>query len=145
MSEKKFLHAAYTIQIARLTEITRAIAYTYNDNNALTFYYDNVQFFEIHGSDGWGLLCAEDITPATANVICRETKGMFALRVRMGISHSTYSGVRYRAKPVCKGDELSLKECSMDPQNTRHCSNGDLVVDCSASKLELFLGIMHSQ
>ena len=87
---------------------------------------------EINGPLGWGAMCAGTVDINTANVVCRETRTLFAKSIQNRTARA--HGILYNGSVECKGEELTLSDCKLSLA-VSNCSNGVVEVICSKSKL----------
>ena len=87
-------------------------------------------FVEVKGSQGWGLLCYGNLELKAAEVVCRENKNQFAIRVRSGALND-YSGHYYIGLMECNGEEMTTNECTMKMGSVTSCTTGHTMIDCT--------------
>ena len=80
------------------------------------------------------MFCYGSMDLMAARVICRETSGMFAARMRRGTDRS-HVGTNYIGNVKCTGDEMSVAECDVQVVTAPTCPNGHIVVDCTPGVL----------
>ena len=97
------------------------------DNNNPSFIN---HFVEVKGSQGWGLLCYGNLELKAAEVVCRENKNQFAMRVRSGTLND-YSGHYYNGQLECNGEEMTANECKMTIGSVTSCNSGHTMIDCT--------------
>ena len=94
---------------------------------------------EINGVSGWGSLCDSSANIDVANVICRESKVLFAKLITISSVASGSTGILYNGNIKCTGDEPSLKECKLSLNTVTRCQKGVIVVECSAGTYTIIL------
>ena len=70
----------------------------------------------------------------SARVICRESSGTFAFRIRSG-NHPDFRRKKYTWSLVCTGEEDRLQDCQRTLVMVSKCEKGEGIIDCSESKL----------
>ena len=82
----------------------------------------------------WALLCYSDtlMDVNVGKVICRQTKGLFLGRISKGKLPTNYRGSYYSGSIRCKGDEMSISQCTTRMVKVLWCLNGYARVDCSS-------------
>lgn len=80
---------------------------------------------------GWGLLCAQLVTKAVGEVICREVKEQFLNRIAKTTRPIGYTGHSYKGSIVCTGDESSLSECKVNVYKVTDCMDEYVMVECT--------------
>ena len=92
-----------------------------------------VNYPELRGRSGRGLLCYNSVTKKAADVICRQTLGLFGkFLTRLFGPPPGYDGVYYSGRIECSGGENYLSECDVivSPQST--CRDGYSIVICTS-------------
>ena len=87
----------------------------------------------MNGPLGWGAVCAGTVDINAANVVCRETRTLFAKSIQNRTARA--HGKLYGGSVKCEGEELTLSDCKLSLASVSYCSNGVVEVSCSESKL----------
>ena len=87
------------------------------------------QFLEVKWLLGWGMFCYGSLDLPAAEVICRENRQEFALRIRKG-TYSNYTGLSYSGNIKCTGDEMTVDDCDVTIKISLSCPNEHTIVDC---------------
>ena len=92
------------------------------------------------GLPHWALLCYSDtlMDVNVGKVICRQTTGLFLGRISKGELPTNYRGSYYSGSIRCKGDEMSISQCTTRMVKVLWCLNGYARVDCSSCECTFF-------
>ncbi|XP_038648272.1 uncharacterized protein LOC119963342 isoform X3 [Scyliorhinus canicula] len=86
---------------------------------------------EVYRNSSWGTVCANGWDSNAANVVCRVLNCGTALSVTQNTTYGEGTGDIWLEDVRCDGSEISLDQCTANPQVGNSCKHKDVGVTCS--------------